>query len=390
MSQSGYAALRSGAVPDARYLAIAAANRGPIVTSHGHNDVFALDVQALGTRFIGEMGCAPYGDSPGRQYDEKTEAHSTLAIDGMEQAPIANEWRWQGHALPVVRRWISTATHDFFHGVHEGFYRYPDHQTLHARKILFIKSAPSYWLIFDWVESNVINDLSVYFHGCVPGRINGTTLLLGEAQGPRLAVFPPAQDAVSAETVASEGLAAYVAENKLDPAHYPCFAYRKRTASDCLVWALVPLADGQQAPVMVRVPVSLNGRPAAPHEVAACMPASTGRRRQNRGSPIRSCRRFKDVDATWACIWASSPTASIRCTGTAPARKSTSTATRPIPVSGGHHSTISAAPPGPMTRATCTATAACCSRAIFPSAAVISAFISTTAAIRSISAIPAP
>ena len=294
MSQSGYAALRSGAAPDARYLAIAAANRGPIVTSHGHNDVFALDVQALGTRFIGEMGCAPYGDSPGRQYDEKTEAHSTLAIDGMEQAPIANEWRWQGHALPVVRRWISTATHDFFHGVHEGFYRYPDHQTLHARKILFIKSAPSYWLIFDWVESNVINDLSVYFHGCVPGRINGTTLLLGEAQGPRLAVFPPAQDAVSAETVASEGLAAYVAENKLDPAHYPCFAYRKRTASDCLVWALVPLADGQQAPVMVRVPVSLNGRPAAPHEVAAV-------RIDFAGQSDTVCLSHTEYDAELAC-----------------------------------------------------------------------------------------
>jgi hypothetical protein len=276
LGPTGYAALRSSTAPDAHYLAVAAADRGPIVTSHGHNDVFSLDVHALGRRFIGEMGCAPYGDSPGRQYDQKTEAHSCLAIDGMEQAPLAGEWRWRGHVIPAVRRWITTPTHDFFHGVHEGYYRYPEHRTLHARKILFVKSEPQYWIIFDWIESGTENDVSAYFHGCVAGQLNAQTILLGQAPEPRLAIFPPEGDDVTAEVVSNDGLTAYIQEKNLDPATYPCFAYRKRTTSDCLVWALVPLAAGVQPPRLTRLPVTLNGKPAGPHEVAAVQLAFAG------------------------------------------------------------------------------------------------------------------
>jgi hypothetical protein len=186
---TGYAALRRGDTPGAEYLAVAAADRGPIVTSHGHNDVLAIEVHAGGTRFIGEMGCAPSGDSPGRRYDQTTAAHSTLAIAGREQADIVNEWRWSSLCIPAVRRWISEPTHDFFHGVHEGFYRWPERQTLHARKILFVKAEPAYWLIVDWLESNVENDCAVRFHGCVPGRIRGRDVLLGTGAA-RLALLP--------------------------------------------------------------------------------------------------------------------------------------------------------------------------------------------------------
>lgn len=269
MGDTGYAAMRSSAAADASYLAVAAANRGPIVTSHGHNDVFALDVHTHGARFIGEEGCAPYGESAGREYDERTEAHSCLAIEGMEQAPLAGEWRWRGHVIPAVRRWISTPTHDFFHGVHEGYYRYPEHQTLHARKVLFVKSEPSYWIVFDWLESNVENDVSVYFHGCVEGALSDQTILLGMGGAPRLAIFPPVGEDLVVEAVSSQGLTAYVTEKNIDPKRYPCFRYRKRTTSNCLVWALVPLAEGRDLPAMVRLPVSMNGRAVDPHEATA-------------------------------------------------------------------------------------------------------------------------
>ncbi|MDP6354963.1 MAG: heparinase II/III family protein [Planctomycetota bacterium] len=266
---TGYAALRSSDRPEASYLAVAAADRGPIVTSHGHNEVFSLDIHAQGTRFVGEMGCAPYGDSPGRQYDQKTEAHSCLTIDGKEQAPIVNEWRWQGHAIPAVRRWLTTPTHDFFHGVHEGYCQYPGHQMLHARKILFIKSSPQYWLVFDWLDSEVENNVTAYFHGCVPGRLDGRTILLSEDGGSALAIYPPKGDEVTAETVTNDGLTAFMKEKNLDPANYPCFAYRKRTKTDCLTWAIVPLAPEKQQPDVERIPVTLNGQPADPYQASA-------------------------------------------------------------------------------------------------------------------------
>lgn len=266
---TGYAALRSSDAPDAGYMAIAAANRGPIVTSHGHNDVFSMDIHAGGTRFLGEMGCAPYGVSPGREYDQKTEAHSCLAIDGMEQAPLRGEWRWNGRVIPAVRRWITAPTHDFFHGVHEGFYVYPDHKTLHARKVFFVKSEPQYWVVFDWLDSDVESDVSVYFHGCVAGRLDGRAIMLGGDDGQRLVVSPPDGDELAVEAVTNDGLSAYIEERKLDAAAYPCFAYRKRTASDCFVWAIVPQAAGDTSPVIERLPVQMNGSAVDPHRAAA-------------------------------------------------------------------------------------------------------------------------
>lgn len=263
MGATGYAALRDGSGSDAGYMAIAAADRGPIVTSHGHNDIFALEVQAMGVRFLGEMGPAPYGNSPGRDYDQKTEAHNCLTIAGEEQAPIISEWRWERGVTPAVRRWISEPTHDFFHGSHEGFYTYGKRETLHARKVFFAKAgqglARSYWIVLDWLESNHENDYRVYWHGCVPGGVKGNAIELGDTGGPRLAIIPPQSDLLSPEPITSEGLAAYIAEKELDPARCPCFAYSHRAKSGCLVWVVVPLAPGEAAPTVERVPVKVNG-----------------------------------------------------------------------------------------------------------------------------------
>ena len=269
MGPTGYVAMRNCDSPQASYMAIAAADRGPIVTSHGHNDVFSLEVHAGGVRFIGEMGCAPYGKSPGRMYDQSTRAHTCLAIEGMEQTPIVDEWRWAGRTIPAVRRWISEDTHDFFHGVHEGYYRYPEHMTLHARKVLFVKPEPGYWVVLDWVESNVQNAYCAYFHGCVPGGLDEKRILLGDEGGVRLGVIPPEGDDISAERVKEEGLDAYTTEKKLDPENCPCFVYRKRAASDCFAWVLMPLGPGQAAPQVRRIPVKLNGTEADPHGARA-------------------------------------------------------------------------------------------------------------------------
>lgn len=269
MGPTGYAALRDGDAPDARYLAVAAANRGPIVTSHGHNDIFSLDVHAHGTRFIGEAGCAPYGTSPGRQYDQLTQAHSTLTVDDQEQAPIIDEWRWAGHALPQVRRWISAETHDFFHGVHEGFYHYRRDETLHARKIFFRKGGGGYWVVLDWLDATAEHDYRAYFHGVVPGTCAGTTITLGDTGGPTLAVLAPEGDAVTLSRVTHDGLTAYITERQLDPARYPCFAYHARAAAHCLAWVLAPLAAGEAPPRVRRVPVTVNGLPATAHDAVA-------------------------------------------------------------------------------------------------------------------------
>ncbi|OPZ84596.1 MAG: Heparinase II/III-like protein [bacterium ADurb.Bin429] len=206
-------------------------------------------------RFLGEAGCAPYGDSPGRLYDQSTAAHNTLTVDGREQAAILDEWRWSSHVIPQVRRWISAPTHDFFHGVHEGYYQYRQDETLHARKVFFLKG--EYWVVLDWLESSGAHDYQAYFHGLVPGTIDGSAILLGE--GPRLAILPPAEDALTLTKVDDPGLTAYLEERKLDPACHPAFRYETHAASTCLTWLLLPQASSAPLPAVRRIPVTVNG-----------------------------------------------------------------------------------------------------------------------------------
>lgn len=251
MGDTGYAALRDGD----RYLAIAAADRGPIVTSHGHDDIFSLEVHAEGERFIGSFALSPYGDSPGRMYDESTAAHSVLTLAGEEQIPIVDEWRWSQVTIPAVRRWISEETHDYFHGVHEGFYHYPHHQVLHARKVFFVKSAPSYWVVIDCLEADREYDYEIYFHGCRPGQADGANILLGREGGGQLAIVP-SEDDFTLELVRSEGYLAYCREINRQPEEMPSFVYRQHAAATSFAWALVP---GGTVPAMRRLPVTLNG-----------------------------------------------------------------------------------------------------------------------------------
>lgn len=265
MGPTGYAALRDADGRDASYMSIAAADRGPIVTSHGHNEIFSVDVSAMGVRFLGESGPAPYGDSVGRDYDQSTQAHNCLTVDDREQAPLIGEWRWGRVVTPAVRRWISEPTHDFFHGVHEGYYTYRSGQeTIHARKVFFAKAgaglARSYWVVMDWLSSREEHDYSVYWHGCVPGAVKGKAIELGDAGATRLAVIPPAGDAMTPRQVTGAGLSAYLTEKKLDAARHPCFVYSHHAQSDCLIWVLVPLAPGEALPTVERVPVKVNGR----------------------------------------------------------------------------------------------------------------------------------
>ncbi len=303
MGATGYAALRTALAPSGLYLGVAAADRGPVVTSHGHNEVFSIEAHAGGVRFIGDMGNAPYGASSGRAYDEKTEAHSCLAIAGEEQPPIVTEWRWAGCVIPCVRRWISEDTHDFWHGVHEGFYHYPSALTLHARKIFFIKAEPACWIVMDWLESKAVHLYQAYFHGCVPGCIEGSAVVLGEAPGARLAIIPPEGRALNLVRVRNQGRTAYLREKKLNSRSYPCFAFSRRARSECFIWVLAPLGAGRALPRVRRLPVTLNGAP-VPAWVAAAVEITAG------GVTDALCVSHKEFDAelafgahtAWGCL----------------------------------------------------------------------------------------
>ena len=264
MAPTGIAALRDGVAPAASYLAIIAAERGPFVTSHGHSDVFSLDVAASGERFIGEPECKMYGYSEGRQYELHTASKSTVMVNGATQVTMPEPFRFGGHVNPTVLRWVSEPTHDFFHGVHEAYFRHQAYAALHERKVFFVKAtsvrpAPGYWVVLDYLEAGQENDYAISFHGLHPGKLDGTTALLRAPSGMGFAIVPPDGDALAATTDISPARQAFLREYGFAPEQHPCFVYRARAADACLVWVLAPLAAEQPAPIVRRIPVRMNG-----------------------------------------------------------------------------------------------------------------------------------
>lgn len=280
MAPTGLAVLRDGAAPDASFLAIIAAERGPIVTSHGHSDVFSLDVWAAGDRFIGEPSCKQYGYSEGRKYELSTASKSTVVVNGRSQVGMPAPWRFDGLVLPTVVRWIRAATHDFFHGAHEAYYRHKVNETLHERKIFFLKStpeqpAPGYWVVLDYLESGQENDYVISFQGLHPGEISGLTGLMRAPSGTGFAIVPPEGDSLTVEIDHSPARQAFQREYGFVPEQYPCFAYRRRAADACLAWVLVPLASGRSVPAVRRLPVRLDNLD-LPHMAAVALEINFG------------------------------------------------------------------------------------------------------------------
>lgn len=263
LAPTGIAVLRDSAAPDASYLSIIAAERGPIVTSHGHSDVFSLDIHAGGERFIGEPSCKLYGYSAGRQYELSTASKSTVTVNGGNQVDMPEPFRFDGIVLPTVSRWISEPTHDFFHGAHEAYYRRETCGVLHERKVFFLKAtaaqpAPGYWVVLDYLEAEQPHDYTIAFQGLQCGELDGLTARLCAPSGRGFAIVPPAEDLLTLELESSPARQAFLQEYGFAPAQYPCFTYRHHAADVCLLWVLTPLAAGQPAPTVRRLPVRLN------------------------------------------------------------------------------------------------------------------------------------
>lgn len=281
LPDSGFALMRHHWQGDSTGMAINAATRGTIVTSHEHNDIFSFDLYAKGTCFMGQAGIAAYGKSPGRSYDVSTRAHNCLTIKDQEQLPIATEWRWSTTVIPRIRRWDVTDTLEIFHGVHEGFCRFttqgtaenPDQMMIHERKILFLKSEADgrspYWVILDRVTANKSLPYEIWFHSCVPSTSTGNNLLLKAADDNALYLCPPVSDELALRQDTSDDRTAYAAEAKFDLSQHQAWCYQKQAESHVFAWVLSPANSDKVQPVVERIAGMLHDKPADEYELTA-------------------------------------------------------------------------------------------------------------------------
>jgi len=118
--------------------------------------------------------------------------------------------------------------------------------------------------VLDWLESEVEHNYRAYFHGCVPGRAEGRTVLLGAAGQAQLAIIPPENDPLEVVRVEEDGLTAYRQEKGLRAEDYPCFAYSRRAADACLPGCSRPSIPEQRRPASGVFPCASTARKRSP------------------------------------------------------------------------------------------------------------------------------
>lgn len=144
----GYAVMRSGWEPDAHQAIVDIGPIGcPVSGGHGHADLLSLQCSIFGEPCLVDAGTYSYrGESQWRDFFRSTAAHSTVIVDGVNQAEPAGAFGWKGQPRVRLREWHSTPEFDFLDAEHDGYLSLPD-PVVHRRRVIFVK--PGYWIVID-------------------------------------------------------------------------------------------------------------------------------------------------------------------------------------------------------------------------------------------------
>jgi hypothetical protein len=158
----GYAILRSGWEREDHQLVL---DFGPLgcrhSAGHGHDDMLAVECSAFGEPFVVDPGTFLYGHAGWRDHFRGSEAHSTLSIDGRNQAVPAGTFSWASRPpTPVLRTFSSDEGEDHV-DVERRAGNGERPTVVHRRRILFVK--PRFWLIVDDVTGAGQHEISLRF-----------------------------------------------------------------------------------------------------------------------------------------------------------------------------------------------------------------------------------
>lgn len=161
LPSSGYAVMRSGWQRDAHQLIVDAGPLGcPISSGHGHADLLSIQCAIFGEPCLVDPGTGCYASgSRWRDYFRSTAAHSTLRIDGRDQARPAGPFRWQARPAAELEAWESTGEIDVVDASHT--WCDDAGAVIHRRRVFFLK--PHYWVLVDDVSGASAHAIEVRF-----------------------------------------------------------------------------------------------------------------------------------------------------------------------------------------------------------------------------------
>jgi hypothetical protein len=117
--------------------------------AHGHADALAVLVSIRGTPLLGDPGTGSYHQGALRDALRSTAAHSTLAVDGLDQADVFDTFKWVNPPRVRLLEHRVGDGYDWAVATHTGFARLR-RPVRHTRAVLFVHGLG--WIVVDRVE----------------------------------------------------------------------------------------------------------------------------------------------------------------------------------------------------------------------------------------------
>ena len=159
-TSGGYAVLRSSWERDAHQMIV---DIGPLgAYGHGHADLLSIQCSIFGEPCLVDAGTFAYTAEPEwRDYFRSTAAHSTLRVDGENQALPNGPFNWRQRPRAVLREWHSTPEFDFVDAEHNAFVALK-RPVIHRRRAIFVK--PDFWILVDDLLGFGTHSAELAFH----------------------------------------------------------------------------------------------------------------------------------------------------------------------------------------------------------------------------------
>jgi hypothetical protein len=157
----GYVVMQSGWDREKHQLILDVGPVGGPRGGHGHADLLSVQCTAFGEPFVVDPGTFCYTADPEcRDFFRSTAAHSTVLVDGTDQAGPAGPFQWRSLPHAQLRRWASTERFDFADAWHHAYRGLADPVT-HRRRVVFVKSR--YWVLVDDVDGTAEHRVDLRF-----------------------------------------------------------------------------------------------------------------------------------------------------------------------------------------------------------------------------------
>ena len=135
----------------------------PVSSGHGHADLLSIQCSAFGETYLVDAGTGCYqSGNAWRDYFRSTRAHSTITIDGRDQATTTGPFSWQG-TRPSARLvgFANCHEYDVVEARHNAYgdLEYP---VTHSRRVVFVKEA-GYWVIVDDLTGSAHHSIALRY-----------------------------------------------------------------------------------------------------------------------------------------------------------------------------------------------------------------------------------